>query len=117
MKKFIFAFMLSLGISFNASAHITKADIESMLASIGTTLENMENFYVNNVNNYYTDGTWKQAYENYTKANGNLASLTDTGIKLTYRKEGTISSIFFIPYTTILTLDVGKDYMTISLMQ
>jgi hypothetical protein len=117
MKKLIFAFMLSLGLAGNASAYVTKADIESMLTAIGTTLENMENFYVNNVNDYYTDGTWKQSYDHYTKENGNMASLTDNGIKLTYRKDGAVNSVFFIPYTTILTIDVGKNYMTISLMQ
>lgn len=115
MKKTVALFLLFAGINFSANALVTKADIESMLVAVGTSLDNMEKIYVYNTMTYYTDGTHKQTYSEYTKESGNIVSLTDTGIKLTYKPNGVVTSVYFIAYSSILTIDVGKDYLSISL--
>lgn len=115
MKKIFALFLLFAGINLSANALVTKTDIELMLASVGTSLDNMERIYVYNTMTYYTDGTHKQTYSEYTKENGNIVSLTDTGIKITYTPKGVVTSVYFIAYSSTLTIDVGKDYLSISL--
>jgi len=115
MKKLFFLFVLFTGINFSANALVTKTDIESMLTAIGTSLDKIETIYVNNTTSYFADGTNKLTYNEYSKKSGNIVSLTDTGIKLTYAPAGVVTSIYFIPYSSIITIDAGKDYLSISL--
>ena len=117
MKKFMLAFALVAGLSISANAHVTKADIQAMLTEIGTSLDKIETIYLYNTNTYYTDGSSTTFYDKYTKEKGNHCSLTDSGIKLTYKPGGVVTSAMLIAYSSILTIDIGQDYISISLYQ
>lgn len=117
MKKIFLAFLLFAGTTFTANAHITKAEIMTMLTELGTSLDKINEVYVYNTMTYFTDGTSKQTFDKYLKEKGNHLSLTDTGIKLTYKPEGVLTSVFFMPYDSILTIDVGVNYISVWLKQ
>jgi len=65
-----------------------------MLTELGTSVDKITEVYVYNTMTYFTDGTSKQTFDKYLKENGNELSLTDTGIKLTYKPKGVLTSVF-----------------------
>jgi len=116
MKKLLLITVLFFG-AISSKAHVTKADIESMLTELGTTLDRMDNIFIGNTMTYFNDGTSKQWYDNYTKEKGNKFILTETGFKIVYKPGGVVTSIFFVPYTNIITIDIGLDYINIYLIK
>lgn len=117
MKRILLIALLSLGTYSNSSAFITKADIESMMTEIGTSLDKISEVFVGNTMSYFNDGTKKETFDKYTKEKGNVVVLTDTGIKVVYKPSGVTTSVFFIPYSSIITFDIGKDYITLYVLR
>ncbi|MCB9225525.1 MAG: hypothetical protein R2780_01955 [Crocinitomicaceae bacterium] len=111
MKRYTLLFLLF--ISTSAISQVTRNEIEVMMTEIGTSIDKMEELFVGNVMDYYQDGTSKQTYDKYKSEKGNVFKLTDNGIKAIYQPEGKVKSVFFVPYSNILTIDIGVNYMTI----
>lgn len=111
MKRTFLLFILF--ISAQAYSQITRSEIEVMMTEIGTSLDKIEELFVGNVMDYYQDGTSKQTFDKYRSEKGNVFKLTDNGIKAIYKPEGTVKSVFFIPYSSIITIDIGVNYITL----
>ena len=117
MKKLILLLVIVAGSYSNAKAYITKADIESMMTEIGTSLDKIAEVFIGNTMSYYNDGTKKESFDKYTKEKGNVISLTDTGIKVVYKPGGVATSVFFVAYSSIITFDIGQDYITLYILR
>lgn len=117
MKKTLLIFLLLLGSSGSLNAQITKADLLGIMGDMGTTPEKMATVYVGNTMTYFKDGTSKQGYSIYTSDKGNVVSLTDYGIRVNWQPEGTAKSVFYIPYSSIITINVEAEYLSIYLLK
>lgn len=115
MKKLLLGITMILGCSFMTSAQITAEDIVAMMDDVGTTPEQIKTVYVGSTMSYYTDGTKRESYDKYNYEKGNRFDLADNGIRVNYKPDGQFSSVFYIPYTSILTFEVGKDFINIFL--
>lgn len=117
MKKSLLFFLLFVGVSGTLNAQITKADLLGMMTDMGTSPEKIATVYVGNTMTYFKDGTSKQFYSKYTGDKGNVVTLTDYGIRVNWQPEGTAKSIFYIPYSSIITINVEPDYLSIYLLR
>lgn len=106
-----FCFLFALG-----QAQVNKDEIQANFAEIGSSLASVKTMYLNNYIAHYTDGTSKLASGTYKTSNNNSFELNDRGIKMLYKTDSE-AQIRFIPYDKIQYYVVGKDFMTISMMQ
>jgi hypothetical protein len=115
MKKLILSTCIVIT-AMAAKAQVTKQDFETVLSQF--KLEAMKSVYVNNIRTYYTDGTNKLAYWEYT-ANTISIELTATAVHFknyTDNSKTTQKSILVIPYASILNITATPD-LTIRLKE
>jgi hypothetical protein len=115
MKRLVLVSLLIL--SSNVFSQVSRNEIEMMLTEIGTSMNKIEELFVGNTMDYYKDGTSKQTFDKYRAEKGNIFTLTDGGIKAIYKPEGKVKSVFFIPYSSIITIDIGLNYMTLYILR
>lgn len=115
MKAILLSLVLFVG--FAATSQVTKGDIEQMMSDVGTTPDKINSLYVGNTMTYYKDGKSKQGYALYEKSNGNSVSLTDSGIRVNWTKDGKMQSVVYVPYASILTISVGTDFIDLFILR
>ena len=111
MKSIALTFLLFIGLS--AGAQVTKGDIDRMMSDLGTSADKITEIYIGNTMTYYKDGTSKQSYTIYNADKGNKIVFTDNGIRVNWHKDGAIKSVYFIPYKSIITYQMGVDYINV----
>ena len=118
MKKIVFSLIISCAFAINTSAQVTKASVEKMLAELGSSINKVETLYIGNVMKYYTDGTNKMSYAKYSKTNGdyiNTVHLTNEGIILKTKKNGTENARELFPFNSIKRINIEAKYIGIFL--
>ncbi len=117
MKKIILSF--SLLFFYNLSfSQVTKADLESLLSELGTSMDKMESLYCGNTLTFYNDGTFKRTYDKYNRNNNeyqNTFKLSNSGIVVSTTKSGKISSRKIYAFASIKFVNIGLDYIEIEL--
>lgn len=113
--KTILSTLFLFGLTYFASAQVTAEDIVAMMDDLGTSPDKIETVYVGNKVKYFTDGTSKWTYSKYLASDGNGVTLADAGIRVNFKPDGTTTSIYYIPYNSITSLNITDDYLTIYL--
>jgi hypothetical protein len=125
MKKVIALLVFVVGLTVSANAQVTKAQVEESLKEMNATMDDVVQLYIGNVIKFYTDGSNRRADETYEKTvsigSTNSFSLTENGLKVTFSKNGVISSLKIFPFSMITTLSISKNekgvYIYIYLIQ
>ncbi|MBD3636940.1 MAG: hypothetical protein HUJ25_06305 [Crocinitomicaceae bacterium] len=101
---------------FNLSyAQVTRGDLENMMDELDTNPENIKEMFIGNTSTYSKEQAIAYSYKKYSADRGNTLSLTDSGIKILYAPDGKPTSVYFIPYKKIATVELGKTWISIYL--
>jgi hypothetical protein len=111
MKKLFIVLCVFMAVSFSAMSQVTKSDLVKMMNEISTTEDKFEKIYIYNTVTFYTDGTSKSTYAQYSKVNGEYANsigFYDSGIVLLSKKNGVDDGRYIYPYASISYVEMTK---------
>lgn len=111
MKKLLIVLCVFMAVSFSAMSQVTKTDLVKMMNELSITEDKFEKIYIYNTITFYTDGTSKNTYAQYSKVNGdytNSLGFYDSGIVLLSKKNGVEDGRYIYPYASISYVEMTK---------